>query len=248
MAFYPDVAMDLTSRIKEFRSRQRNVRSWFLTTLLPQSIVLASGDRLTLLLMGQLILRQSRPFSAITTEAEALGALKDLQPGLLIVASPLEEGDAISLCRKARQQQAKLKILLILDGQDSRSAFQEIDAQVDAVMHTLDIGGDDYPLVSAFMAILRDGRYRSPSLRQPPQQEVTDSPALEQRTRKPQLTPREQEVLDLIGRGLSDRQIATSLGLSYETARTYVKTVRRKLGSNNRLAAAAWSWRRRPDS
>ena len=240
--------MDLTSRIKEVRGRQNSLRSWFLTTMLPQSVVLAGGNRLVLLMMGQFILRQTRPFSAITTEAEALGALKDLQPGLLIVASPLEEGDAISLCRKARQQQAKLKILLILDGQESRSAFQEIDAQVDAVMHTLDIGDDDYPLVSAFMAILRDGRYRSPSLRQPPQQEVPDPPALEKRTREPQLTPREQEVLDLIGRGLSDRQIATSLGLSYETARTYVKTVRRKLGSNNRLAAAAWSWRRRPDS
>lgn len=240
--------MDLTSRIKEFRGRQNNLRSWFLTSMLPQGIVLTGGNRLTLLLIGQLILRQSRPFSAITTEAEALGALKDLQPGLLVVASPLEEGDAISLCRKARQQQAKLKILLILDGQESRSAFQEIDAQVDAVLHTLDIGGDDYPLVSAFMAILRAGRYRSPSLRQPSQQEVTDPPALEQRGREPQLTPREQEVLELIGRGLSDRQIATSLGLSYETARTYVKTVRRKLGSNNRLAAPAWSWRRRPGS
>jgi RNA polymerase sigma factor (sigma-70 family) len=60
------------------------------------------------------------------------------------------------------------------------------------------------------------------------------------------LTPREQEVLDLIGRGLTDRQIATNLGLSYETARTYVKTVRRKLGSKNRLTAAAWSWGRQP--
>ena len=162
--------MDLTSRIKEFRGRQNNLRSWFLTSMLPQGVVLTGGNRLTLLLMGQLILRQSRPFSAITTEAEALGALKDLQPGLLVVASPLEEGDAISLCRKARQQQAKLKILLILDGQESSSAFQEIDAKVDAVLHTLDIGGDYYPLVSAFMAILRAGRYRSPSLRQPSQQ------------------------------------------------------------------------------
>lgn len=240
--------MDLTSRIKEFRGRQNNLRSWFLTSMLPQSIVLAGGNRLILLLMGQLILRRSRPFSAITSEAEALGALKDLQPGLLVVASPLEEGNAFSLCRKARQQQPKLKILLILDAQDSRSAFREVDALVDAVLHTLDIGDDDYPLVSAFMAILRDGRYRSPSLRQPPQQEVPEPPALEQRTREPQLTPREQEVLDLIGRGLSDRQIAISLGLSYETARTYVKTVRRKLGSNNRLAAAAWAWRRRPGS
>ena len=239
--------MDLTSRIKEVRGRQNSLRSWFLTTMLPQSVVLAGGNRLVLLMMGQNIFRQTRPFSAITTEAEALGALKALQPGLLIVASPLEEGDAISLCRKARQQQAKLKILLILDGQDSRSAFREIDALVDAVLHTHDIGGDDYPLVNALMAILRSGRYRSPSLRQP-QQGVPGSPAVEQRSSEPQLTPREQEVLDLIGRGLSDRQIATSLGLSYETARTYVKTVRRKLGSNNRLAAAAWSWRRRPGS
>jgi DNA-binding NarL/FixJ family response regulator len=239
--------MDLTSRIKEFRSRQSSVRSWFLTTTLPQNIVMASGNRLTLLLLGQLILRQSRPFKAITTEAEAVDALAALEPGLLIVASPLEKGDAISLCRKARQQQPKLKILLILDAQDSKSAFREIDPLVDAVLHTHDIGGDDYPLVTALMAILRSGRYRSPSLRQP-QQGVTGSPAVEQRSSEPQLTPREQEVLDLIGRGLSDRQIATSLGLSYETARTYVKTVRRKLGSNNRLAAAAWSWRRRPDS
>jgi DNA-binding NarL/FixJ family response regulator len=208
---------------------------------------MASGNRLSLLLIGQLILRQSRPFKAITTEAEAVDALAALEPGLLIVASPLEEGDAISLCRKARQQQPKLKILLILDAQDSKSAFREIDPMVDAVLHTLDIGGDDYPLVNALMAILRAGRYRSPSLQQP-QQGVTGPPAVEQRSSEPQLTPREQEVLDLIGRGLSDRQIATSLGLSYETARTYVKTVRRKLGSNNRLAAAAWSWRRRPDS
>ena len=106
-------------------------------------------------------------------------------------------------------------------------------------MHTLDIGGDDYPLVSAFMAILRDGRYRSPSLRQPPQPEVTDSPALKQRGREPQLTPREQEVLDLIGRGLSDRQIAEKLGVGYETARSHSKRLRQKLGASTRTQAAS---------
>lgn len=164
------------------------------------------------------------------------------QPGLLIVADPLENGDVFSICRKARQQQPQIKILLILSKDNAGSAFQEIDALVDAAIYELDLGCDDYPLVKAFMEILRAGRYRSPSLRQT-QHTLTVPPALEheQRSRQPQLTPREQEVLDLIGRGLSDRQIATSLGLSYETARTYVKTVRRKLGSNNRLAAAAWS-------
>jgi DNA-binding NarL/FixJ family response regulator len=239
--------MDLTGQVREFGSRQRNVRSWLLTSLLPESIVLASGNRLTLLLVGQLILQKSRPYAAITTEAEAVAALTALQPGLLIVASPLEEGDAISLCRKARQQHPQVRILLFLDAQDTEPAVQEIDALVDAVLHPLDIGGEEYPIVKAFMAILRAGRYRSPSLRQP-QPGVTGSPDLEQRSRVPQLSPREQDVLELISQGLSDRQIATSLGLSYETARTYVKAVRRKLGSNSRLAAAAWSWRRRLDA
>jgi hypothetical protein len=67
--------------------------------------------------------------------------------------------------------------------------------------------------VKAFIAILRAGRYRSPSLQQP-QHRLNVPPALEheQPSSEPQLTPREQEVLDLIGRGLSDRQIGTSLG------------------------------------
>ena len=116
---------------------------------------------------------------------------------------------------------------------------------MDAVLHPLDIGHEEYPIVKGFMALLRACRYRSPSLRQPQHGvTVTGPPAPEQRSTEPRLTPREQEVLELVGRGLSERQIASSLGLSYETARSYVKAVRRKLGSNNRLAAAAWSLRR----
>ena len=238
--------MDLTDRIKEFRSRQRNVLSWMFTSMLPQRVVVVCGSRLTLLMIGQVLVRQQILCAAITTETEGEAALKAHQPGLLVVADPLEEGDAFNLCRKARQQQPNVKILLILSKENAGSAFQEIDALVDSAIYELDIDdGDDYPLVKAFMAILRAGRYRSPSLLQP-LHGIDVPPALEpeQPSSEPQLTPREQEVLDLIGRGLSDRQIGTSLGLSYETARTYVKTVRRKLGSNNRLAAAAWYWRR----
>ena len=56
------------------------------------------------------------------------------------------------------------------------------------------------------------------------------------------LTPREEEVLGLMVRGLKDRQIADSLGLSYETTRTYVKTVRGKLGGGSRVEAAKRYW------
>jgi DNA-binding CsgD family transcriptional regulator len=49
------------------------------------------------------------------------------------------------------------------------------------------------------------------------------------------LTPREEEILELIIQGCSDRQIAEQLQLTYETARTYGKTVRRKLGVKSRM-------------
>jgi DNA-binding NarL/FixJ family response regulator len=181
--------------------------------MLPQRVVVVCGCRLKLLLIGQVLVRQQILCAAITTEKEAEAALKAHQPGLLVVADPLEEGDAFNLCRKARQQQPNVKILLILSKENARLAFQEIDALVDSAIYELDLGGDDYPLVKAFIAILRAGRYRSPSLQQP-QHRLNVPPALEheQPSSEPQLTPREQEVLDLIGRGLSDRQIGTSLG------------------------------------
>jgi DNA-binding NarL/FixJ family response regulator len=56
------------------------------------------------------------------------------------------------------------------------------------------------------------------------------------------LTPREEEVLALLVRGLKDREIAETLGLSYETTRSYVKTVRGKLGVGSRVEAARRHW------
>jgi DNA-binding NarL/FixJ family response regulator len=49
-------------------------------------------------------------------------------------------------------------------------------------------------------------------------------------------------VLALMVRGLKDRQIAEAMGLSYETVRTYVKTVRTKLGGGSRVEAAKRYW------
>ncbi|MFC5751243.1 response regulator [Actinomadura rugatobispora] len=52
------------------------------------------------------------------------------------------------------------------------------------------------------------------------------------------LTAREQEVLACIGRGLSNRQIATALELAENTAKTHVSRVLAKLGLNSRVQAA----------
>jgi RNA polymerase sigma factor (sigma-70 family) len=51
------------------------------------------------------------------------------------------------------------------------------------------------------------------------------------------LTPREREVLVLIARGLTNREIATSLNVSLETIKTHVKRIFTKIGAHDRAQA-----------
>jgi two-component system response regulator DesR len=51
------------------------------------------------------------------------------------------------------------------------------------------------------------------------------------------LSPRQVEVLRLIGRGMTNREIATELGLSPGTVGNYISAILRTLGVHNRTAA-----------
>ncbi|MFL5982432.1 MAG: LuxR C-terminal-related transcriptional regulator [Gaiellaceae bacterium] len=53
----------------------------------------------------------------------------------------------------------------------------------------------------------------------------------------PRLTPRQREVLDMLGAGLTTRQMAERTGLSIETIRNHTRGVLRELGAKSRLEA-----------
>jgi DNA-binding NarL/FixJ family response regulator len=52
------------------------------------------------------------------------------------------------------------------------------------------------------------------------------------------LTPREREVLELVARGYTNREIAASLVIAEVTAKVHVRRVIRKLGVRSRTEAA----------
>ncbi|MDM7891263.1 response regulator [Curtobacterium caseinilyticum] len=57
----------------------------------------------------------------------------------------------------------------------------------------------------------------------------------------PDLPPRERDVLVRIARGLSNRQIATELGIAERTVKVHVGSLFRRIGVGDRTSAALWA-------
>ncbi len=57
------------------------------------------------------------------------------------------------------------------------------------------------------------------------------------------LTQRESEVLKYLSSGLTNKEIAQSLNISYETVKEHVQHILRKIGVTDRTQAAVWAVR-----
>ena len=57
------------------------------------------------------------------------------------------------------------------------------------------------------------------------------------------LTQRESEVLDQLAHGLTNKEIALALGISYETVKEHVQNILRKTNASDRAQVAVWAVR-----
>lgn len=169
---------------------------------------------------------------------EALAVAMHLEPDVAVVDVRLGDGNGVELCRELRSMANPPACLML-------TAFDDEAAMVGAIM----AGASGYLLkqvrgqdvVHAIREVAA-GR----SLLDP----VTTARVLD-RMREPStvdelssLTERERSVLDLIGQGMSNREIAGRLFLAEKTVKNYVTSVLGKLGMQRRTQAAAWIARR----
>lgn len=68
----------------------------------------------------------------------------------------------------------------------------------------------------------------------------TDKRSLRERSELSLLTPRENQVLELVAQGLTNKEIAKQLVISENTVRSHLRFILDKLHMNNRVQAALW--------
>ncbi|HEX3783553.1 MAG TPA: response regulator transcription factor [Pseudonocardiaceae bacterium] len=170
--------------------------------------------------------------------AEALAVASRLKPDVAVVDIRLPDGDGVGLCRALRAGEDGPRCLVLTAFDDERVILDAIDAGVSGYL-LKQVRGQD--LVTAVREVAA-GR----SLLDP----VTTARVLD-RMRAPEaadelaaLTDRERRVLELLGEGLTNRQIAERLFLAEKTVKNYVTLVLAKLGMQRRTQAVAWVARR----
>ncbi|ALO06463.1 LuxR family two-component response regulator [Streptomyces venezuelae] len=172
-----------------------------------------------------------------STAEQALARGPALRPDVAVLDVRLPDGDGISVCRELRSRMPDLACLML-------TSFDDEDALLDAIMagaagYVLkQIKGSD--LVSAVRTVATGQSMLDPattarlmhSLRDP---EAAKPPEDE---RLAVLSERERSVLDLIGEGLTNRQIAKRLYLSEKTVKNHISRLLGKLGVERRVQAA----------
>jgi DNA-binding NarL/FixJ family response regulator len=183
---------------------------------------------------------EAEPDMTVVGEAAGVTGLLDAvdaaAPDVAVLDVRLADGNGVEACRDIRSAHPDVRCLILTSFADDR-------ARVDAAMAGAagfvlkQIRGNE--LISSIRAVaegrqLLDGAEARLALRR---LRETEEGRIEQ------LTPQEQRVFELIGTGLTNRQIGDELHLAEKTVKNYVSNLLAKLGMARRSEAAAFAAR-----
>jgi NarL family two-component system response regulator LiaR len=172
-----------------------------------------------------------------TNGVEAVEQTRQLLPDVVLMDLVMPEMDGIKATRKIRALSPRTQVIVLTSFAEDEKVFSSIKAG--ALGYLLkDVSPAD--LVKAIQAAHRGEAQLHPEIARKLMDEFST------RAREPipgDLTARELEVLRLIARGQSNRQIAEELVISEKTVKTHVSNILSKLHLADRTQAAIYALR-----
>jgi len=172
------------------------------------------------------------------TAAEALERIPVLRPDVALLDVQLGDGpNGIEVCREVRSRWPEVHCLMFTAYGDDESLFAAIMAGASGYLLKAVSAAS---LVRAIEAVADGRSLLDPGVTAQVLNRVRGAAA---RPGGPELTEREQEILQLIASGATNREIGENLYLAEKTVRNYVSGLLAKLGVARRSEAAAYAAR-----
>jgi DNA-binding NarL/FixJ family response regulator len=164
--------------------------------------------------------------------AEAVELVREHKPDIVLMDLSMAGMDGVEATRRIVAAGDDVKVVVLTSFGDDRRISDALNAGAqgyllkhvdpdDLLAAIRSAHAGDVPLDPRAGRVLLDQRRRH-------------SPAEE-------LTPREEEVLRLVGQGLANKQIARRLGIGERTVKAHLTNVFQRLGVSDRVQAALWA-------
>ena len=169
--------------------------------------------------------------------AEAVEAAVRLAPDVVLMDLVMPRLDGVSAMRQVRERVPAARVIVL-------TSFLDDDRLLPAIR----AGAAGYLLKNAqpqeLARAIRTAHAGEALIDPAVAARLVDALAAGERSdRYEELTPREREVLELIGRGFSNKRIALELGAAEKTVKNHVSNVLAKLGVADRTQAALYASR-----
>lgn len=167
--------------------------------------------------------------------ADARVRIPATRPDVAVLDVRLPDGTGVEVCRDIREDNPDVKCLMLTSYSDDEALFDAIMAGASGYV-LKDIRGND--LVEAIRQVASGKSLLDPSLTQRVLERLRNGDKEDPRIAG--LSDQEKRILELIGEGLTNRQIGAEMHLAEKTVKNYVSSLLAKLGMERRTQAAAY--------
>lgn len=173
-----------------------------------------------------------------TSGTEAFQLAKQLRPDVVLLDVRMPDGDGISCLSRLKLEVPQVHVLMF-SGNDNPTYIARSAALGAAGYLNKDVSAE--VLVDAIRKVASgDSIWPQETLRRASGSLIAPKYCVDTNV---QLTKREDDVLRQLANGLTNKEIAQALGISYETVKEHVQHILRKVGVTDRTQAAVWAVR-----
>ena len=163
------------------------------------------------------------------TGAETLTQVKRLKPDLLLLDVRMPEGSGIDVLRQLRGSPDKPAVIFLTAGMDDSLLLVADDLEPDGIILKT---SDPALLLECIDSVMSGRQWIDPEISE------RIKTVRERMSELPSLTPRERQLIDLVRKGMRNRDIAAELGVTEGTVKVYLHSIFDKVGVANRTELA----------